>query len=466
MPNESVGRREALVGDLNLYPLIDALIGRRSRRFALGMRLNGGPLAYESAHPAEPLSEEEEEAVLAFAACGLTGYALAELPYEPGNVPEGGGGNIMTHFVARTAASGDAMHNQAVFVLADDGAWLLRRPQDYPRGEIAALIQAAQERQLVELYQRARVRLAERRPDVPREVPFHAPFNKYSANVAGATYFLPVAECTSLYINILLSMFDPEFAYFVVDERNGFQPAGLAGFGRSVGGSLHDDPRDGRFATVGGVEVWLHEFQAVEQGGILQNLGLMTQALGLGGFTHFAAHPFGWLQALGFRLEAVPFSRLAGTPPDQAAATEGSEELQVPTAVGLEREGQVLLKPFCPPYYRDMEQAVLAFIDYKYARGQGTFRDGGLASGWLDGARVQAGIPRYSDRSIEATIAYCDYVYRRYGRFPSTSGPFRTLLAYQAHHLDLEFYDRFYRPETISETQRQHARRWHDTVPA
>jgi hypothetical protein len=30
------------------YPLLDALIERRSRRFATGMSLNGGPLTYDS----------------------------------------------------------------------------------------------------------------------------------------------------------------------------------------------------------------------------------------------------------------------------------------------------------------------------------------------------------------------------------------------------------------------------------
>src|SRR5947207_13848336 len=76
------------------YPLLEALIHRRSRRFAAGMKLNGGPLAYDSARPPQPLSTEEE-AALAFAACGITGCALAELPYATGNVPEAGGGNIM-----------------------------------------------------------------------------------------------------------------------------------------------------------------------------------------------------------------------------------------------------------------------------------------------------------------------------------------------------------------------------------
>ena len=121
------------------YPLLDALIERRSRRFGLGMRLNGGPLTYQSSEAPQPLSLEEE-AALAFAACGVTGYALAELPYGHSASPESSGGNIMTHFIARTIASGDAMHDCAVFVLNDAGTWMLKRPQDYPREEIPELI--------------------------------------------------------------------------------------------------------------------------------------------------------------------------------------------------------------------------------------------------------------------------------------------------------------------------------------
>jgi len=438
------------------YPLLEALIERRSRRFGSGMSLNGGPLAYDSQHVPQPLSLEEE-AALAFAGCGVTGFALAELPYESGDLPEAGSGNIMTHFVGRTVASGDAMHNITLFVINEEGVWMLKRPQDYPRSEIAGLSHAAHEHRLVELYEKSRVRIAEGRHDVPRELPFVAPFNKWSANSPGTTYFLPVAECTALYINILLSVFDEEFGYFVVDERNRFKPPGIARFARSKGGHLHDDPREGRFATVGFLETWLYEFVAIEQGGMLQNLALMTQALGLGGFPHFAAHPFIWFQTLGFRMQENPFSRTIGAGPLTKRLMKAlGKDLPVPTAVGLERDDATFIKPFCPPYYHNMEEAVLAFVAYKYEQGKGTFRDGGAATGWQDGARVQARIPRYSDEAIAATVAYCEYVYERYGRFPANSGPFRTVLAHQAHHLDPEFYDRFYRPEALTDTQRRH----------
>ena len=107
----------------------------------------------------------------------------------------------------------------------------------------------------------------------------------------------------------------------------------------------------------------------------------------------------------------------------------------------------MLLKPYCPPYYSDMKKAVRALIDAKFASGSGCFRNGRLNTAWRDPQTIQAGIPEHSATAIEETIAYCDYVYGRYGRFPSTYGPFRTIVAYQAHHIDPAFYRRFYRTE-------------------
>lgn len=439
---------------LSRYPLLDAIIERRSRRFAKSLRLNGGPLAYESAQSPQPLSREEE-AALAFAACGVTGHVLAELPYETGNETEAGSGNIMTHFVGRTVASGDAMHAVIVFVINDDGVSMLKRPQDYPRAEIATMTADARARKLVQLYERNSVPIADKRLDVPREPPYVPPFNKWSANLPGTTYFLPVSELTAYYINILLTAFNEEFGYFIMDERNRFRPAGLERFARSRGGHLYDDASAGRAGTVNSLETWVCEFAALEQGEILQNLALMTQALGLGGFPHFAAHPFIWFQTLGFRIEEIALSKIIGAGPVTRRLMRAlKKDVAVPTAVGLERNDVTLIKPYCPPYYRNMEEAVLAFVDYKYAEGAGTMRDGGAATAWLDGARVQSGIPKYSDNAIAAAVAYCDYIYKRYGRFPANSGPFRTVLAHQAHHLDLDFYDRFYKPEALSQRQR------------
>ena len=431
------------------YPLLDALTFRRSRRFAPGMKMSGGALAYESLRPPEPLSLDEE-AALAFAASGVTGSVLAELPYETGAVAEAGGGNIMKQFAGRTAPSADALHTVVVFLINDHGAWMLRRPQDFPRNQIAELAESARRHKLVDLYDRSRVRVADCRVDLPRKLPFVPPFNKWSANVPGSTYFVPVNELTALYINILLSAFSADFNYFAVDDRKGFRPAGVGRWARSKGGPLHDDPKDGRFLTVSFLESWLFELAAVEQGAIIQNLGLMSQALGIGGFPHFAAHPYGWAEALGFSMERPSLSRVvAAGPIGRAILKLLKKDIPVPTAIGVERDGEILIKPYCLPYYSSMKDAVLAFLGTKFAPGSGAFRDGGEATAWLEPQRVLAGIPEYSGVAVDATIAYCEYIYRRYGRFPAACGPFRTVLAYQAHRLDPDFYARFYRPEAL-----------------
>ena len=78
----------------------------------------------------------------------------------------------MLRFLGRTVPSPDAIHMVTLFVLNDGGAWMIRRPQDYPRAEVAALAEAARRHAFVELYERGRVRIADRRPDAPRKVPF------------------------------------------------------------------------------------------------------------------------------------------------------------------------------------------------------------------------------------------------------------------------------------------------------
>ena len=54
--------------DMISFPLIEALLGRRSRRFFMGAEIPDGVFAYRSEHGEMPLSELEKMLVLA--ACG------------------------------------------------------------------------------------------------------------------------------------------------------------------------------------------------------------------------------------------------------------------------------------------------------------------------------------------------------------------------------------------------------------
>ncbi len=283
--------------------------------------------------------------------------------------------------------------------------------------------------------------------------------NKWSLYAPGGTYLLPINELTGIYINALLEAFDETMALFILDDRANFRPAGVGRFARSKGGHLVDDPGAGRVATVLAIEMSLAEAVSVEQGMMLQNLGLMSQALGLGGFPNFARHEFGWFEALGFRMGAMPASRYFGASRlvSTLLALFGRDR-PVSYPLGLERNDDTLLKPYCPPYYATMAAAVRAYVEYKFGS-QGVFRGGAGNSGWREPATATSQIPAPSEGAIAATVAYCDYVYQRYGRFPAYSAPFRTVLGYQATHVDADFYDRFYRPEALTATQRDHRTR-------
>ena len=431
------------------FPLLEALRQRRSRRFGLGMKIPAGPLAYQSRHNPRPLTEDEEAAMV-FAACGITGHALADLCYAKGE-----GGGIMAGLVARTIASGDGLQSVALVVINDRGAWLVRRPREFPATEISNLIELGKRGEFTELYRRSRVQIADERPRPPSEPLFNINVNRWSAQAPGSTCFLPVNDLTFMYVNGLLEILNEETGTFILDERNHFLSAGLGKFARSRGGHLEDHPDKGRVATVRQVEQFVTEFVSAEQGMMLQNLGLMAQALGLGGYPSFANHEFAWFQSLGFRMEEMPAGRYLGARWWSSLAMKCLKRNRViPYPVGLERNGKVLLKPFCPPYYKSMADAVRAVAEIKFGA-NGIFRSQNQGSAWNRHTDVIKQVPAYSEAAIAATTAYCEYLWGRYGRFPAHMPPYRTVLSFQASHLDAEFYDKFYRIAALSETQRK-----------
>jgi hypothetical protein len=77
-------------------------------------------------------------------------------------------------------------------------------------------------------------------------------------------------------------------------------------------------------------------------------------------------------------------------------------------------------------------------------------------SAWLDPATVSRGIAGIIDVAIEPTVAFCEYVFDRYGRFPAYLPSFSTVVGFQVAHLDTHFYDRHYRPEVLTSAHRRH----------
>ena len=73
--------------------------------------------------------------------------------------------------------------------------------------------------------------------------------------------------------------------------------------------------------------------------------------------------------------------------------------------------------------------------------------------------------PAFRQETIDATVAYFTYLYENYHHVPAYSAPYRTSIGFQATHLDLDFYERHYRPEALSDRQREHMRNWHPDLP-
>jgi hypothetical protein len=413
------------------------------------MRMEG-PLSFESRHDPVPLTEEEQ-AILAFAASGITGYALNDLTLGAGQ-----GGSMMSGLVGRTIASADAVQSVALLVTDDTGTWLLRRPQDLAAAELTNAIDMSRRGDLVAMYRLLRVRLSEGRARIPKEPPSTVVLNRWSRNAPGSTYFLPIRDVSYMMINGMLEFLNEDSRLFFVDDRATYRPAGLRGFSRRRGGHLEDDLRLGRVVPIEAAERVVSEIVTVEVGMMLQNLGLACEALGIGGFINFAMVDGGWLEALGFRTMSMPASRFLRVPfPVRAALRLKRQDVAMRYPIGLEVEGETILRSYAPPCFPSMRAAVEAVVERKFGA-QGIYRGLATQSAWRDPADVSEGIAGISDPAIEATVAFCEYVFDRYGRFPAYLPPFSTFVGFQAGHLDTDFYDRHYRPEVLTNAHRRH----------
>lgn len=415
------------------------LSGRRSHRFCLGMEIPSGPLKYRSRFKPVPLTEEEE-AALVYAAAGFTGPALGDLSYGAGQ-----GAGIMVGLNGRTTPSGDGIQNVGLLVVNDAGAFWIRRPQDFSAAERNELVGLCRAGNLLEFYRRVRIRLCDGRIAPSCEPLFNLNLNRWSAHAPGTTSFVPVNDITLMYLNGLLEVLGEETGACVLDERRNFLPAGVSQFFKSKGGHLKDDPADGCLVTVRHVEQLVTEFVVVEQGMMMQNLALMAEALGLGGFPSFANHEFGWFEAAGFTMRKMSASRFLGVPWYISLGMKLlGRDLEVPQPVGLSRNGSAILTPFCPPGFESVEAAVDAVVALKSGRGRLFGPGGGNPALKKPESMVGDGRPA-SEAAIKATKSLVRYLWDRYKRFPVYLSPYRTTLCFQAGHVDVEFYRKFYR---------------------
>jgi hypothetical protein len=120
-----------------------------------------------------------------------------------------------------------------------------------------------------------------------------------------------------------------------------------------------------------------------------------------------------------------------------------------------------VFQAYCPPYYPDMASAVQAIWDAKWGR-KGIYKDEGGPVGLKDRQSLDRLVDKTPDWCLEATKAFADYVWTTYGRFPATVDPMMMNIWFQAHHLETDFYDKYYQPGAYHQAVKDHMGVWHD----
>jgi hypothetical protein len=83
---------------------------------------------------------------------------------------------------------------------------------------------------------------------------------------------------------------------------------------------------------------------------------------------------------------------------------------------------------------------------------------------WKESAKVRAAAQVHSQEFRECVALQAQYVFDHFGKFPGTVPSIFLITYLQAHHLDLEFYDRFYKPGSYLRTHAMHMERWHSNA--
>lgn len=410
------------------FPLIDAIHGRRSRRFARGASIPDGPLAYTSKHPPAPLSEMEQMLLLTTVG-GNTGWSNLiphnrfYLPNTPNYAGSAGG---------RSFPSAAGFHTTEIFYTDDDGTYF------FPTRDMAASSAKSGTGEVdlngyLNEHKARIVKLADSRLNTPASPQHMEMHNEWCANVPGSTLIVPVADLAQHMILVLC--FLVQNGACIYDDVNDRPIAALEKFKTKV--DIENPYPLSYLEQLGLAEVTVELSTACYAG------ALMLQAMGLGGWMYEGINPFSVLGAsgdpevpgLGFSFDMLP-----GNP--------------LPHVTGLDG----VFEGHCPPHFPDMRAAVESVIVRKFAKG-GPF-NAKTEGPYKNTAKVRGSAAPIDDEFIDCVTTMAQYIFDTFGRFPATVPAIFNLMYLQAHQLDTEFYDTHFTPGAYLHTHAAHDENW------
>jgi len=392
-------------------PLFETMYRRRTRRFPQGGKLlsRRAGLNYNSKEQPIPLSELET-AILCFATTGITGVTVEEIRHLLGHLT----------VIGRTAASPCASLTLHLFFTNDEGIFYYKANSTdgiIPKKRVR-IRTLKDRRKILEDYKKNTIKLKDGRIDIPREA-IGSAFESM-VNLPGTTMFIPIADTTREYINLLFTGL-AQFRWQLWDEVKN-QPAGVS---RWINNGFLDGPR----MTITQYESMLPWLCNLEAGMAMQNLSLAATAMGLGSFMMHTIDLPTVMRSLNMhfeQLEREPFPQATVNP------------------VGIDG----ILEGYCPPY-RTVEEAVEEIAAKKWGS-EGIYGKKGY----------DLPKPKIYESIVEITKSYCSYVYETYGRIPKYHDAMFIPILAQIHHLDTGFYEKFF-PEYLDEIDKAHMSTWH-----
>jgi hypothetical protein len=415
--------------DLLSFPLVGALLGRRSRRFFMGAEIPDGVFAYKSRRKHVPLSELET--LLVTAACG-SNTSWHHLIYRAQNyAPDLS--NYAGSAGGRTFPSSAGFHTSKTFFSDDNGVFVLDARDTAPfaeRGPDGTL-----DLETVLQSMRGQIRkVRDGRLDLPPEVPYTEPHNTWVVNHPGTLLVIPVGDLAQHVVLNLCYML--QNGLVLRDDINDRPVPGIDRFN-----SLVDVNRVWPLTFV---EQWSLAEVTAELSASCYAGALMLQAMGLGGWMFNGLDPFAVLGA-------------SGEPhvPGLGFRYDTNDAWPYPNPTGLPG----VMEGYCPPHYPDMRSAVDAVCKRKFGPG-GPFHPD-TPGPWKNSRKVRSSAQVHDEAFRECVALQAQYVLDTFGKFPGTVPSIFLITYLQAHHLDLEFYDTFYQPGSYLETHRHHMERWH-----
>ena len=392
-------------------PLFETMYRRRTRRFPQGGKLlsRRAGLNYNSKEQPVPLSELET-AILCFATSGITGVTVEEIRHLLGHLT----------VIGRTAASPCASLTLHLFFSNDEGVFYYKTDSTdeiIPKERVRTKT-LEDRKEILEDYKKNTTKLKDGRIDIPRDV-IGSAFESM-VNLPGTTLFIPIADTTREYINLLFTGL-AQFRWQLWDEVKN-QPAGVDKW-------IDDGFLNGNRMTITQYESMLPWLCNLEAGMAMQNLSLAATAMGLGSFMMHTIDLPTVMRSLNMhfeQLEREPFPQATVNP------------------VGIDG----ILEGYCPPY-RTVEEAVEEIAAKKWSS-EGIYGKKGY----------DLPKPKIYESIVEITKSYCSYVYETYGRIPKYHDAMFIPILAQIHHLDTGFYEKFF-PEYLDEIDKAHMSTWH-----